>query len=182
MVVPNGNNRFGGGYTYSNYRAQFFLSLETRTLNRRISPPCPPSVSPAGGISHIIRYPRKSRAHPGQGMRHWAPGLTMGARFCAIMSLGDRITGRYDRALSAAFRSYLWISFSLSVNAAWPEPLNFATVLKSRVITQIYPLRSFFSTTSFQKTSFSFILPSMSPSLPGHRVSATIVWAIFYWE
>lgn len=94
----------------------------------------------------------------------------MGARFCAIMSLGDRITGRYDRALSAAFRSYLWISFSLSVNAAWPEPLNFATVLKSRVITQIYPLRSFFSTTSFQNflllRSRSFFFQCLPPPLP----------------
>lgn len=104
----------------------------------------------------------------------------MGARFCAIMSLGDRITGRYDRALSAAFRSYLWISFSLSVNAAWPEPLNFATVLKSRVITQIYPLRSFFSTTSFQNflllRSRSFFFQCLPPPLPSRtRVSATIV-------
>lgn len=65
----------------------------------------------------------------------------MGARFCAIMSLGDRITGRYDRALSAAFRSYLRISFSLWVSAEpGPEPPNFATASESRVITRIYPL------------------------------------------
>lgn len=50
---------------------------------------------PPLGVSHIIRHPRKSGAHPVHRMH---PGRQQWTGFCAIMLLGDHITGRYDLA------------------------------------------------------------------------------------
>lgn len=83
-------------YTRCGRALQLSLSLSLfGILNRRISLHYPLPIIPPLGVSHIIRHPRKSGAHPVHRMH---PGRQQWAGFCAIMLLGDRITDRYDLA------------------------------------------------------------------------------------
>lgn len=100
-------------------------------------------------------WPRNASLSPranngGQVLRHYVAG---GSHYRPIRS----------RAFSSFQILSSGIFFSLGERRGWPEPLNFATVLKSRVITQIYPPRSFFPQLLFE---FSFSAVSFHSSLP----------------